>query len=223
MQAIEEQRRREEELAKLTPQEAARYNQLVNQLAWMAGIDPTGMFITNDLRGGATIEPPEIISQPFRVIDPARIDEVVSRAEADALSQLESFAEYALRQAARRGLAGASLVDQANAYAQARAAESLADFRASAEMEAERLQRQYEQQARAMLMGLNPERLPDYSASFTTLMNQLAADQAGWGSLLSGLVSFGMEELLSPWLRSRNPSLYEREVELLLPRIRWGR
>src|SRR5690606_34527118 len=83
----EEQMRREQELAKPTAEQAAKYNQLVNQLAYIAGIDPTNMFVTEGLRGGATIAPPEVRQGRFDVIPDDVLDAVISNAQADKIGR----------------------------------------------------------------------------------------------------------------------------------------
>src|SRR5690606_20081924 len=104
----EQQMRREQELAKPTAEQAAKYNQLVNQLSYIAGIDPTNMFLAEGLRGGATVAAPEVREGQFDVIPDDVLDSVISNAQADIIEQLGRSQERVLENLARRGLAGSS-------------------------------------------------------------------------------------------------------------------
>src|SRR5690606_38662609 len=111
-----EQMKREQELAKPTAEQAAKYNQLVNQLSYIAGIDPTNMFLTEGLRGGATIDAPEVRQGKFDVIPDEVLDAVISNAQSDIMEQLGRSQERVLENLARRGLAGSSVVDERQAF-----------------------------------------------------------------------------------------------------------
>src|SRR5690606_18495532 len=111
------QRQLEREMA-ISPEEARQYNELVAQLAWMAGLDPTQFYVqpTGPFEGRTVDLPAPVASTPFRAIDPEAIDEVIAQTQRDLATQAGTLGEQALAMAARRGLAGSSLVDQALAH-----------------------------------------------------------------------------------------------------------
>lgn len=195
----EDQMRREQELAKPTAEQAAKYNQLVNQLAYIAGIDPTNMFVTEGLRGGATIDAPEVRQGRFDVIPDDVLDAVISRAQADIMEQLGRSQERVLEDLARRGLAGSSVVDERQAFLEREANRNLADIRARAQLEDERLNAQFAQQALQLLAGLDPmQNLQAGTMGFQSLLQQTQEAQRGFEDLIAGLVAFGLDELRQP-------------------------
>lgn len=195
----EEQMRREQELAKPTAEQAAKYNQLVNQLAYIAGIDPTNMFLTEGLRGGATVAPPEVRQGRFDVIPDDVLNTVISNAQADVMDQLRRSQEQVLENLARRGLAGSSVVDERQAFLEREANRHLADIRARAQLEDERLNAQFAQQALQLLAGLDPmQNLQAGTMGFQALMQQAQDAQRGFEDLIAGLVAFGLDELQQP-------------------------
>lgn len=195
----EQQMQREQELARPTAEQAARYNQLVNQLAYIAGIDPTNMFVTEGLRGGATLDAPEVRQGRFDVIPDDVLDAVISNAQADITEQLRRSQEQVLENLARRGLAGSSLVDERQAFLEREANRSLADIRARAQLEDERLNAQFAQQALQLLAGLDPmQNLQAGTLGFQSLLQQAQDAQKGFEDLIAGLVSFGLDELRQP-------------------------
>ena len=195
----EEQMRREQELAKPTAEQAAKYNQLVNQLAYIAGIDPTNMFVTEGLRGGATIAPPEVRQGRFDVIPDDVLDAVISNAQTDIMEQLARSQERVLENLARRGLAGSSVVDERQAFLEREANRHLADIRARAQLEDERLNAQFAQQALQLLAGLDPmQNLQAGTLGFQSLLQQAQDAQRGFEDLIAGLVAFGLDELQQP-------------------------
>ena len=196
--AAQESERLRREMA-ISPEEARRYNELVNQLAWMAGLDPTQFYVQpTDVFAGQTVATPTAPTGQFQVIPDEVINEVIGQAQRDLAQQATTLSEVALNQAARRGLAGSSLVDQAIARIGAEAARELSRTRTQAELQAEQLQRQYANQALQMLMGLNPNDLQGLQAAagaVQALQQQALAEQQGWGQLLSSTLTLGLAGL----------------------------
>ena len=196
--AAEERERLRRELS-ISPEEARAYNALAAQLAWMAGLDPTQFFVQpTDVFAGQTVELPTVPQGTFRAIPQEAIDAALAQVKRDLAQQQAGLSEQALAMAARRGLAGSSLVDQAIANIGAEAARELSRTRTQAELSAEQLTRQYAQQALNMLMGLDPNNLRQVQAAtgaFGAIQQQLAAEQAGWGKLFSAGLTLGLAGL----------------------------
>lgn len=197
------QKQLERELA-ISPEEARQYNALVSQLAWMAGLDPTQFYVqpTGPFEGQTVDLPAPVASTPFRAIDPEAIDEVIAQTQRDLATQAGTLGEQALAMAARRGLAGSSLVDQALAHIGTEMGRELSRARTQAELEAEALTRQYADRALQMLMSLNPNDLAAIqtaTGAYQALLNQLAQQQAGWGQLTSAGVQYFMPRF-EQWL-----------------------
>lgn len=203
-QEYQEQLERE---AAISPEEARRYNELANQLAWMAGLDPSQFYLqpTGPYSDQSVPLPGTVASAPFQAISDEAINEVIAQAQRDLATQAGTLGEQALGMAARRGLAGSSLVDQALANIGSESARELSRTRTQAELQAEQLTRQYGQQALQMLMGLNPNDLQSLQAAagaYEAMLNQLAQQQAGWGSLVTGGLQYGLpgiEEWMKSW------------------------
>src|SRR5690606_22208381 len=99
-----------------------------------------------------------------------------------------------LRQQARRGLAGHSLIDQRQAYLGERAQETLADARLRAQLEAQNLTAQQQAQARALLAGLTSE---NFGA-----MQQAARDLISSQGQLANTYAALAGRLVAPYLES---------------------
>src|SRR5690606_18847276 len=75
----------------------------------------------------------------------------------------------------------------------------LADIRTRAQMEDERLNAQFAQQALQLLSGLDPmQNLQPGTMGFQSLLQQAQGAQSGFEDLIAGLVSFGLDELQQP-------------------------
>src|SRR5690606_2559328 len=75
----------------------------------------------------------------------------------------------------------------------------LADVRARAQLEDERLNAQFAQQALQLLAGLDPmQNLQAGTMGFQALMQQAQDAQRGFEDLIAGLVAFGLDELQQP-------------------------
>src|SRR5690606_22270031 len=199
------QRQLEREMA-ISPEEARQYNELVAQLAWMAGLDPTQFYVqpTGPFEGRTVDLPAPVASTPFRAIDPEAIDEVIAQTQRDLATQAGTLGEpgLALGIAARRDLAAPSLVGQRHAHIGTEMGRELSRARTEAELEAEALPRRYADRPLQMLMGLNPNDLAAIQTAteaYQALLNQLAQQQAGWGQLTSTGVQYFMPRF-EQWL-----------------------
>src|SRR5690606_13996268 len=120
----------------------------------------------------------------------------------DLATQAGTLGEQALAKAARRGLAGSSLVAQALAHIGTEMGRERSRARTQAEPEAEALTRQSADRALQMLMGLIPNDLAAIqtaTGAYHALLNQLAQQQAGWGQLTSTGVQYFMPRF-EQWL-----------------------
>lgn len=119
-----------------------------------------------------------ILDPGYSAISPELIDALVGRAGTDIARAQARTNEQILRDQARRGLAGHSLVDQRQAYVDERAQEALADARLRAELEAANLTAQQQAQARNILAGVTADNMRASQLAAQNLMGSLgqAAD-----------------------------------------------
>src|SRR5690606_11152534 len=115
-----------------TPEQVALYNQMYSQLQ-------------------------QILDPNYSAVPQSLLNEIVQMAAQDISRNQQLANEQALRNLARRGLAGSSLVDQANVRIADRANELLANARTQAQMNALNLSRQIQQQAMNLAAGLSAE------------------------------------------------------------------
>lgn len=130
-----------------TPEQVALYNQMYSQLQ-------------------------QILDPNYSAVPQSLLNEIVQMAAQDISRNQQLANEQALRNLARRGLAGSSLVDQANVRIADRANELLANARTQAQMNALNLSRQIQQQAMNLAAGLSAENAQQRQLAFQSLINQ---------------------------------------------------
>ena len=175
----------------------------------------------------------DILSADYRAIPQEQIDRIVAASARDIAEQQARASEQILRDQARRGLAGHSLVDQRQAYVDRQAQQALADTRLRAETEADRLTQQAKAQARSLLAGLTSENLAAQLAAARDLRSNLQqtgstfTDLAGtllgsldWSNWRSWLPSGGTDN--SSGGGAAGTASYRLQAPMP-SRIKWGR
>lgn len=141
-----------------------------------------------------------ILDPNFSAIPQSLIDQIVGRAAED-IGRLQSQAEdRALRDLARRGLAGSSLVDQRNVAIAERANQALTDARLQAQLRAQEMTNQIQSQARNLLAGLTSQNFGAMQQAAQGLIDQAQGAADSYASLLGNLIS----PYLQNWLYGNN-------------------
>lgn len=119
----------------------------------------------------------DILAGDYQAISPEQIDRVVATVARDLGEMQARSNEQILRDQARRGLGGHSLIDQRQAYVDRKAQQDLADARLQAETQAANLTAQQQAQARSILAGVTADNLQAQMAATQSLLSDL--DRAG--------------------------------------------
>lgn len=133
-----------------------------------------------------------ILSSDYSAVSPELIDALVGRAGTDIARAQARTNEQILRDQARRGLAGHSLVDQRQAYVDERAQDALADARLRAELEAQNLTAQQQAQARSLLAGVTADNMRASQLAAQNLLDSYG-QAADTFSTLAGTILGGID------------------------------
>lgn len=130
-----------------------------------------------------------ILASDYSAIPQSYIEQVVGRAGEDVARLQRQQMDQALRNLARRGMAGSSLLEQQNVAIGERAQRALTDARLMAEGRAQDLTAQQQAQARSLLAGLTSQNFGAMQSAAQNLLAQASQATDTYSTLLGNLLT----------------------------------